>query len=515
MEHSPATLMVAALNGRNDEPCIRRDEGDLSYREVRALVSQYRQALAKRSVAPGATVGLLGANTVEMLLVMTALTLCGTTRVPMNARGSLEDHAFLLADSGAGVLVYDAAEFGARAQELAQRHPSLILVPYGSDGADTLGAVAAACDPQPMTRETLAEWSPSDLALIGYTGGTTGGPKGVRSPNSVQAWMTIIQLAEWDWPDTVTSTVVTPLSHSGMVVALTSWLRGGSVHVLEGRFSAERFFDAVARHRITTTLVVPTIIYALLDSPALERADLSSLETVFYGSAPMAPARLAEAIRRIGPVFSQFYGQSEAPMTVCTMPKRDHDPDDLARLASCGRPVPWIEVSLRDEDGPVADGQPGEICVRGPLVMDGYQNRPEETAAALAGGWLLTGDIARRDPNGFLTIVDRKKDMVISGGFNVYPREVEGALERHPAVGQVAVIGVPDERWGEAVHAVVALREGRTATADELIAHVKSLKGSVQAPKSIEFRAELPLTAVGKVDKKALRTHWTAAQTSV
>ena len=159
----------------------------------------------------------------------------------------------------------------------------------------------------------------------------------MRSTNRVQAWTTVIQMAEWDWPDDVRSCVVTPLSHSGMVVALPTWLRGGAIHVLEGHVTAQRFFECVARHRITATLVVPTQIYAWLDDPRLDGADLSSLGTVFYGSAPMSPIRLAEAIRRMGSIFSQFYGQSEAPMTVCTMPKRDHDPDDLARLASCGR----------------------------------------------------------------------------------------------------------------------------------------------------------------------------------
>lgn len=508
MEHSPATLTVAALLSRDEAPCILRDEGDLSYREVRDLVSRYLQALQLAGVGPKSIVGLLGSNSTEMILVMAALTLSAATRVPLNARGSLSDHGYLVADAGVNVLVYDASEFSERAARIAEQAVGIKLVPYGDHRAGSLAAASEEFHPEPLSTESLPGHLPSDLALIGYTGGTTGRPKGVRSPNSVQAWMTIIQLIEWDWPVEVRSTIVVPLSHSGMVVSLATWLKGGAVHVLEGKLTAERFFDAVARHRITTTLVVPTIVYSWLDSPRLDTANLSSLETVFYGSAPMSPTRLAEAIRRIGPVFSQFYGQSEAPMTVCTMPKRFHDVESLERLASCGRPVPWVEVTLRNESGEVEDGLPGEICVRGPLLMDGYQNLPAETAAVLEGGWLHTGDIAIKDEAGFLTIVDRKKDVIITGGFNVYPREVEMVIELIDGVAQVAVIGVPDNHWGEAVHALIVTHQGVEVTAAGVIEHVRALKGAVQAPKSVEFVSSLPHSAVGKIDKRALRLQY-------
>jgi fatty-acyl-CoA synthase len=248
------------------------------------------------------------------------------------------------------------------------------------------------------------------------------------------------------------------------------------------------------------------MIYAILDHPRLAETDLSSLETVFYGASAMSPARLREAIHRIGPVFFQFYGQTEAPQTVFVLRKEEHDPDDLSRLASCGRPVPWLKVALLDDQGrQVPRGEPGEICVRGPLVMKGYWNKPQQTAEAFAGGWLHTGDIAREDEHGFYSIVDRKKDMIVSGGFNVFPREIEDVLSTHPAVAAAAVIGVPDQKWGEAVKAIVVLRAGMTASSDELAALVKERKGSHHAPKSVEFVDALPLTAVGKPDKKALR----------
>jgi fatty-acyl-CoA synthase len=287
------------------------------------------------------------------------------------------------------------------------------------------------------------------------------------------------------------------------------------------KFDAGAVLDAIERHRITSVFLVPSMIYAILDHPRLDQTDLSSLQTVFYGASAMSPTRLREAIRRIGPVFFQFYGQTEAPQTVFVLRKEEHDPDDLSRLASCGRPVPWLKVALLDDQGrEVQRGEAGEICVRGPLVMKGYWNKPEQTAEALAGGWLHTGDIAREDEQGFYSIVDRKKDMIVSGGFNVFPREIEDVLSTHPTVAAAAVIGVPDEKWGEAVKAIVVLRTGGAVSPDELAAElaalVKERKGSHHAPKSVEFADALPLTAVGKPDKQALRQrYWSGADRKV
>jgi acyl-CoA synthetase (AMP-forming)/AMP-acid ligase II len=241
--------------------------------------------------------------------------------------------------------------------------------------------------------------------------------------------------------------------------------------------------------------------------------DLSSLQAVYYGAAAMSPDRLAQAIERFGPVFFQFYGQSEAPMTVCVLRKEEHDPTRPDRLHSCGRPVPWLHVALLDDDDQEITGDdPGELCVRGPVVMDGYWNRPDETDHVLRGGWLHTGDVARRDDDGYITIVDRKKDMIVTGGFNVYAREVEDTLAEHPAVAAVAVIGVPDERWGEAVTAMIVARPGCGVTVDELVALVRDRKGPVHAPKRVEFLDTLPVTPLGKPDKKALRERFWSDQ---
>jgi fatty-acyl-CoA synthase len=276
------------------------------------------------------------------------------------------------------------------------------------------------------------------------------------------------------------------------------------VHLVNG-FSTDHILDTIAREHINFVLMVPTMVYALLDCPKLAQANLSSLELLLYGAAPITPSRLLEGIERIGPVFSQFYGQTECyPITV--LGKSDHNPLQPGLFGSCGAPVTDCEVKLLDETGgEVPQGEAGEICVRSPSAFEGYWKLPGLTAETLKEGWLHTGDVARADERGYLYIVDRRKDMIVTGGFNVYPREVEDALTSHDAVSMAAVFGVPDPQWGEAVMAVVVLRVGAKADAQALIQHVKMKKGSFQAPKRIDFAESLPKTAIGKIDKQALR----------
>ena len=270
------------------------------------------------------------------------------------------------------------------------------------------------------------------VSALAYTGGTTGRPKGVMNTYRASAAMVQVMTSDWQWPAEVRHLICTPLSHAGSSFFVPILLHGGSMFVLPA-FEAGAVLEAIERHRITSVMLVPSMIYALLDHPNFATTDLSSLETVFYGASAMSPTRLQEAIRKLGPIFFQFFGQTECPMVITMLRKEEHLVDDLDRLASCGRPVPWARVALLDEAGnEVPKGEPGEMCVRGPLVMRGYLNRPDETAAAFEGGWMHTGDVAREDADGFLTIVDRTKDMIVSGGFNVFPREVEDVISRHP-----------------------------------------------------------------------------------
>ncbi|MBT4519681.1 MAG: AMP-binding protein, partial [Halieaceae bacterium] len=338
-------------------------------------------------------------------------------------------------------------------------------------------------------------------------------------PYRSTAYMTQIQMAEWEFPDPLRMLIATPLSHAAAAFFIPVLQKGGAFYVMSG-FSPDLFFDMVQEHRITSTMLVPVMLYYLLDSPRSTTADMSSMGTLFYGASPMSPARLVEGIEKWGQIFYQFFGQSEAPMVLANMTKAEHDLTKPDRLSSCGRPSPWIHMALLDGDGKaVAQGEPGEICVRAPLVMKGYKDMPEQTAEAFAGGWMHTGDIGRLDQEGFLYIVDRTKDMIVTGGFNVFPREIEDVLSGHEAVGQVVVIGVPDEKWGESVKAVVVLKptfEASDALVEDLQNRVKDAKGSVQSPKSIDFVDTLPLTPVGKLDKKAVRApYWKGSDRGV
>lgn len=502
-------LLVHALSHTLDRPVLHLLDGTtLTARDLRDITSQYCQALSALQIKPGCRIALLSGNKPQVLHVTHASLLNQYVPVALYPLGSLEDHLYMVEDGGVEVLIFDA-RFAERALAIMERSSSLRhLLSFGpAPGAVDLDTHASAFTPGPLHAPQLRGDEPIRLS---YSGGTTGKPKAIVGTQSYFATMFQILMAEWEWPHEMRQLICAPLSHSGAPLFLPTLLRGGSAVVLPG-FDPLQVLETIQRHRITCVLLVPTMIYALLDHPRLGEFDLSSLEVIFYGASAMSPARLREGIARLGPIFFQFYGQAEAPMAITVLRRAEHEVNDPIRLSSCGRPVPWVHVSLLgDEMREVPDGEPGEICVRGPLVMQGYLNKPEETAQALAGGWLHTGDIAIRDAQGYLRIVDRKKDMIISGGFNIYPREVEDVLGAHPAVAQCAVIGVADERWGEAVKAIVILRPEAAPCADDLIAWVREKKGAVQAPKSVDFVTEIPLTAVGKPDKKKLRERYRA-----
>lgn len=510
-------LIIDALNRLDDAPCVHLAGRVATYAEVRERTSQLLQAQRSVGARRGSRLAVLSKNRPEVLTNLTASLINGCIVTPLHPMGSLADHAYVIADAEIDCLVFDAADFGDRAGELQAQYPHVVLLGFGPNdvGHDYL----ALADGFTPGRLEAPDVGIDDLCTVVYTGGTTGRPKGVELSHRAWQALTWIQMAEWEFPDEIRMAIATPLSHAAMTLVAPVLLSGGAFHVMDG-FSPDGFFDLVEQHRITTTLVVPVMLYALQQHPRAATADMSSMETVFYGASPMSPTKLAQAIEQWGPIFFQFFGQSEAPMVLTHLKKREHDLAHPERLASCGRPVPWMHVALLDDDSvEVGPGESGEICTRGPLVMAGYKGLPDETAQAFAGEWLHTGDVGRFDDDGYLYIVDRTKDMVITGGFNVFPREVEDVLSGHPAVSMVMVIGVPDEKWGEAVKAVVvpsAGIEASDALTHELQQLVKDAKGAQQAPKSIDYVDELPLTAVGKPDKKAMRSrYWANGDRSV
>ena len=499
-------LLVAALKRHPDRPAVYLGDQVLTGREVAAQMSCYAQAYAAQGLTKGSPVAILSPNRPEVLFTLGANMVTGCRASALHPLGSVDDHAYVIDDAELETLVFDPS-FADRARQLQERCPGLKrLLSFGPcDVGEDLLALAATFSPQELVAPAVQA---GDVAGLAYTGGTTGKPKGVMGTYRSGATMTMIQMAEWEWPEDTRFLICTPLSHAGAAFFIPTLLTGGAIVVLP-HFDSTLFLETIEKYRITATMLVPTMLYVLLDHPKLDETDTSSLQTVYYGAAACSPTRLQEAIKRLGPIYFQYYGQAECPMAITSLKKEDHDVNDLDRLATCGRPTPWVKVRLLDDDlNEVPRGEPGEICVQGPLVMAGYWKKPAETDEALRGGWLHTGDIAREDEHGFYTIVDRKKDMIVSGGFNVFPREIEDVLALHPSVSQCAVIGVPDEKWGEAVKAIVVLRPGAEPAPDELAALVKQHKGAHYTPKSFEFADAIPVSPLGKPDKKALRAQY-------
>src|SRR2546430_1466422 len=476
--------------------------GSLSYAGATELIGRIQKVLSQLGLEPGARVALLSANRADSWCSGAAAQLARLSVTSLHPLGSLDDQLFQLEDSEAQVLVVDANTFRDRGGDLAAKASGLkaasTLGP-ANYGVDLLQAVEATGT---ATARNLA--GPDDLATLNYTGGTTGKSKGALRYHRELAGFANAILADFEIPENPSYLTVAPISHVAGSKVLPTLMRGGTVHLLKG-FDPEAVFKTIARERINFTLLVPTMIYVLLDHPSLDKTDLSSLQLLLYGASAMSPSRLVEGIERIGPVFSQLYGQTEC-YPVSVLRKADHDPKLPERFLSCGFPIAACEVKfLVDDDREVDTGEAGEICVRAPHVMGEYWTPPEQTAETLKIRWLLAGDIARGDERGFLFILVRKKDMIVSGGFNIFPREVEDVLSQHADVAMVAVVGVPDDKWGEAGTAVIVAREGARPNAEELINLVKARKGPAHAPKHVKFVSELPMTSVGKVDKKVLK----------
>ncbi len=483
--------------------------GSLTYQGATDLIGQIQSVFVRLGLQPGTRVAFLTANRADTWCAGVAAQLSRLAITWLHPLGSLDDQLFQIEDSEAQMLVIDAASFRDRGGELAAKASGLKAVftlgaaGYGVDllqAIDGTGSVTPRC---------LA--GADDIATLNYTGGTTGKSKGALRYHREYGGFANAILADFEIPDTPSYLTVAPISHVAGTKVLPTLMRGGTVHMLKG-FDPEAVLSTIQRERINFTLFVPTMIYVLLDHPSLPKTDMSSLELLLYGASPMSPSRLVEGIERIGPVFSQLYGQTECyPASV--LRKADHDPKNPELFLSCGFPIAACQMKvLDDDDREVTTGESGEICIRATHVMAEYWKRPEQTAETLKNGWLHTGDIAKADERGYLYILDRKKDMIVSGGFNIFPREVEDVLSTHADVAMVAVVGVPDDKWGEAVTAIVVARAGAQPNEQALIDLVKQRKGSAHAPKHIKFVTELPMTGVGKVDKKVLKASFWAGR---
>ena len=444
--------------------------------------------------------------------------------IPVSARNPAEENLHALTAFDCEVLFFQKA-YAATIADLAPRLPRVKLwICVDGDAPEVAGSrsLAGWVQGQPSTRPELAV-DLDDVVMLSATGGTTGLPKGVMNTHrSAQTFCAHFMIGcPYAADEKPVNLAAAPMTHTAGLLSIPCTARGGTVVVVTKPDPAV-MLAAIPKYRVTEFFLPPTVIYRLLDIPDLaKKVDFSSLRYFMYGAAPMSVDKLRQAIEVFGPVMTGGYGQTEAPASISYLPPGGHFVDGRVagdeRLSSVGRPNPLVRVEIMNDANQILpQGETGEICVRGDLVMKGYYKAPDKTAETIVDGWLHTGDIGHLDAEGYLHITDRKKDMIISGGFNVYPSEVEQVIWSHPAVQDCAVIGVPDDTWGEAVKAVVELNAGQSATAEDLIALCKERLGSVKAPKSVDFVESLPRSPVGKVLKKDLRAqYWQGHKTRI
>lgn len=483
-----------------------------SYGELGARAARIASVLRAHGVESGDRVALLSANSDRYLEFFMATWWAGAIACPVNMRWSAAEMAYSLDDAGVRVLLVDAgfaAMLPAIRGHARERFAPLFFgdaAPGEQPPADLPDLDALQAEAEPAQEHAGRQ---DDPAAIFYTGGTTGLPKGVVLSH-LNLWSSAMgRMAQVPSSPEAVALHVAPMFHlasAGRLISHT--LIGGSAMVLP-MFRPDSVVDAIERHAVAEVVLIPSMLQMLLDHPGFDPVRLASLRRITYGGAPIAPALLDRALAVLPQAeFVQCYGQTEASPLITINPHESHVGEGrrLGRLRSAGRVVYGVQMRVVDPQGRDAPpGVAGEIIARGPNVMLGYWRKPEETAKALRDGWLHTGDGGYLDEHGYLYVVDRLKDMIITGGENVYSAEVENALAEHPSVAQCAVIGIPSATWGESVHAVVVLKPGAQATAAELQAHCKARIAGYKCPKSVEFRTELPMSSVGKVLKTALR----------
>jgi acyl-CoA synthetase (AMP-forming)/AMP-acid ligase II len=483
-----------------------------TYAELNRDSDRLLAALQARGLGKGDRIGTLTENCGRYIAVVAACAKGGMIVVPINPRLTAGEIRYILQNSGAAAVFTskNLRDVVASAAEGCER----LRAVYSIDaeiGADSFGGLLTdAGAPEAV------DVAPEDGIFVSYTSGTTGTTKGalMTHRNLLTNASNVALYFELD-PSSV-ALIVMPQSTGGCnhhIVVPTLYV-GGTFVIHDARhFEPGRFLEAIATHRVTHVQLVPTMIYRLLDHPELDRYDLSSLRVMGYGSAPMAVERLREAIGRFGPIFAQAYGQTEAGSLAVCLTRRHHieaiEQNNLEILGSSGRPVNTVDVRIvddNDEDVPV--GQMGEVVFRGDTVTQGYWNDAKATDAAIRNGWLHTGDIAKADERGFIYHVDRKKDIIISGGMNISAREVEETIYQHPAVRECAVIAVPDDHWGESVKAVVSVRDGHSVTAQEILVLCESQLASYKRPRSVDFVDEFPKSSMGKILKRELKKRY-------
>ena len=487
--------------------CLTTDGTTMTYAAVQALSRRVASALAATGVHAGDKVAILSANDPVAFTCVFGISRAGAVWCPINPRNEAAENRELLDLFDCTVVVFQRsfAPLVERIRPDLTKVRTWVCLDGEVAGAQGWEEFLARGDEATQVDRPAVD----DLAMIVGTGGTTGRPKGVMLTGTNLETMTALTLMGYPFQGRPVYLALAPLTHAAGVLCFPILCHGGEIVIMRSP-DVGRFLQLLEQHHVTHTFLPPTLIYMVLGHEALDTTDLSSLQCFWYGAAPMSAARLEEALERIGPVMAQLFGQTEAPMMVSMMPPADHFRPDgsvaVERLSSAGRPSPLVTVAIMDLDGRLLPvGERGEIVVRSSLVMPGYYQDPRATEEASRFGWHHTGDIGYLDAENFLFIVDRAKDMIITGGFNVYSTEVEQALMQHPDLQDCAVIGLPDEKWGERVEAVVQALPDRTVDPAEVIAFVKERIGGVKAPKAVHVWSDLPRSKVGKVLKSEIK----------
>lgn len=487
-----------------------------NWTETADRIARLSAGLRRIGLENASFVAVLSMNSDRYLELFFAIPYAGGCFAPMNVRWSKAENAYALRDCRAQIL-FVGTEFVGQALELASEYPLKALI-YMGEGRTPEGMLSY--------EELVAGNEPGadagrggdDLYAVFYTGGTTGDPKGVAFSHDALVQASVAYLAMLPDTEDLSFAYVGGFFHfSAANAALYITLCGGK-HVILPKFEPEAMMKAISTQRVTNAVMVPTMITLMLNHPDFDRHDFSSLRTLVYGGSPMPRELMAEASKKLPRWrFYQIYGMTETGGFATMLRWRDHvfDGPKAHRISSCGQPAPGVEIRIVDEEGrDLPRGAAGEIAMRSGYLMSEYLGKPDQTAAALRDGWMFSGDAGYMDEDGYLYIADRVKDMIVTGGENVFSIEVERALYSHPAVMQAAVIGIPSEEWGEAVHGVVVLRPGHEATQAELISHCRSHIGGYKCPKSITFRDDpLPVGPAGKVQKNVLREPFWAGRT--
>ncbi len=511
LETNVGTILDTVFKRYRERTAFKIGGRAYTHGEVEKSVNKLANAFVSLGLEKGDRVVLMTTNCIEYVYADFAAAKTGLVKVPLDVMLSPSDIEYRIKDSEAKAVILDEF-FYDKAGIFFKEYDFVKNIICVTDKKDILSRGVLSYDllmeRAPSTNPNI-EIAPDDLIAIMYTGGTTGVSKGVMHTHKSYLSIVYSQLVENDVGEGEIALLSAPLPHATGFNLLPPLMKGGTVVVTNG-FNPEEFFKIVQEERITWTFMVPTMIYTVLDHPRRKKYDLSSLKTVLYGAAPISPRRLETAITEMGPIFMQGYAQMEIATQGTILRKEDHTDairnDKRERLVSCGRPVYICRMKIVDENNKeVGAGVVGEVVARGPHMMKGYWRKDEETKTTIVNGWIHTGDLGYMDEEGYVYLVDRKNDVIITGGMSVYSVEVENVLSRHPAVSLAMAVGVPDEKWGELVLGIVVKAEGQEVSESELLEYCRDKLAAYQRPKHIEFYDALPKTVYGKLDKKEVK----------